>query len=198
MQEQLDGVWVNLGVDVYQQTSPEALKPSIGLRPGGERPDIEKHLPVLFAAFYESIAAHSRLGLNVVVDIGHHEAHSTRLHLLEDSIYRLNGLPVLMVGVRCPLPTILERRKCSHPGREDYVQCDADGRVPASILAWQHAVHNPGIYDLEVDTSALSPDAVVARIGTMLRDGLPGPTAAQRIALERSEGDISIETNATR
>ena len=61
MQEQLQGIWLNLGVDAYQQTLPPSLRPSIGLRPGGERPDIEAHLPVLFAALYESVAAHSRL-----------------------------------------------------------------------------------------------------------------------------------------
>jgi len=30
----------------------------------------------LYRALYESIAAHSRVGLNVVVDIGHHNAYA--------------------------------------------------------------------------------------------------------------------------
>ena len=33
-------------------------------------------IPIWFAALYESIAAHSRLGLNVVVDIGHHDSYT--------------------------------------------------------------------------------------------------------------------------
>lgn len=183
MQERLQGIWINLGVDVYQQTSPPTIQPSIGLRPGGERPDIEAHLPVLFAALYESVAAHSRLGLNVVVDIGHHDAYSKRLHLLADSLNRLEGPPVLVVGVRCPLSVIIERRNCTQPGRDGiYVQGNGDSRVPMPILAWQHEVHIPGVYDLEVDTSELSPVAAAMLVETMLRDGVPRPTATERIA----------------
>jgi chloramphenicol 3-O phosphotransferase len=192
MQEQSEGIWVNLGVDAYQCISPPAIRPSIGLRPGGERPDIEAHLPVLFAALYESIAAHSRLGLNVVVDIGHHDAYSKRLHLLADSVGRLHGLPVLMVGVRCPLSAILDRRSVPQPGRPGvYARGDAAGHVPAPILAWQNDVHIPGIYDLDVDTSELSPAAIATSIETMLRDGVPRPTAAERIVQAHAAAGVS-------
>lgn len=102
IQRRLDGVWINLGVDIYRHAAPDWLQPAIGLRPGGERRDIERHLPLLFAGLYESIAAHSRVGLDVVVDIGHHDAHSERLHILQHSARRLVGLPVLLVGVRGP------------------------------------------------------------------------------------------------
>lgn len=182
MQERGEGVWVNLGVDIYQQAVPSALQPSIGLRPGGERPDLEPHLPVLFAALYESIAAHSRLGLNVVVDIGHHDSYTRPLHLLGDCVRRLRGLPVLIVGVRCPIDIILERRSHTHEGREGlYARRGADGRIPEPILRWQDGVHEPGIYDLELDTSALTPEAAAAQIGELLQHGVPKPTAAVRI-----------------
>jgi len=52
--------------------TPEKYLPGIGLRPGGERPDLEPLIMTLYHAMYETIAAHSRLGLNVVVDVGHH------------------------------------------------------------------------------------------------------------------------------
>src|SRR4051794_31604941 len=69
------GVWMNLGVDVFaREVTPLRYRPGIGLRPGGERPDIENMMPTLYAALYESIAAHSRLGLNVVADVCHHDA----------------------------------------------------------------------------------------------------------------------------
>jgi chloramphenicol 3-O phosphotransferase len=77
------------------------------LRPGGERPDLEGLVPQLYAALYESIAAHSRLGLNVVVDVGHHDAYSKPLHILANCARRLVALPVLFVGVLCPIETIL-------------------------------------------------------------------------------------------
>lgn len=183
IQEQLDGIWINLGVDTYLRAVPAALWPAIGLRPGGERPDIEAHLPILFAALYDSVAAHSRLGLNVVVDIGHHDAHSKPLHLLRDSMRRLDGLPVPIVGVRCPLPTVLERRSRPETGREGvYERGGADRPIPAPILAWQEAVHAPGIYDLDLDTSELSPRAAAALIGTTLGEGVPHATAAERLA----------------
>lgn len=152
IQETFDGPWVNLGVDTYtRHIAPKRYSPSIGLRPGGERPDLEPLIAVFYAAMYESIAAHSRLGLNVVVDVGHHDAYSTSLGILADSARRLQGLPVLIVGVRCPVKVIMERRRNTWGGGGS-----ADTPVPRAVRLWQHAVHIPGIYDLEVDTSLLS------------------------------------------
>src|SRR5437660_10391576 len=82
IQDTFDGIWMNLGVHVFKEATPKRFQPGIGLRPGGERPDLEPLLPVLYAAMYESVAAHSRLGLNVVVDIGHHDAYSAPLRIL--------------------------------------------------------------------------------------------------------------------
>src|SRR2546421_5599177 len=76
IQATFDGVWMNLGVDRFMQMTPERYLPGIGLRPGGERPEIEPLVAILYHAMYESIAAHSRLGLNVVVDVGHHDAYA--------------------------------------------------------------------------------------------------------------------------
>ena len=77
------------------RAAPAHLLPAIGLRPGGERPDLEPLVVQLYAALYESIAAHSRLGLDVVVDTGHHDAHSRPLGILPASARRLAGLPAL-------------------------------------------------------------------------------------------------------
>ena len=45
--------------------TPPRYRPGMGLRPGGKRPEIEALIPALYAAFYDSVAAHSRHGLNV-------------------------------------------------------------------------------------------------------------------------------------
>src|SRR5919108_5045783 len=83
IQETFDGPWMNLGVDVHaRHITPERYRPGIGLRPGGERPDLELLVPVFYAALYESVAAHSRLGLNAVVDVGHHDSYATPRHIL--------------------------------------------------------------------------------------------------------------------
>jgi len=94
---------MNLGLDLFKgRVTPPRYQSGIGLRPGGERPDIEAVIPTLYAALYDSVAAHSRQGLNVVVDVGHHDSYSTPLHTLADAARRLDGLPALLVGVRCP------------------------------------------------------------------------------------------------
>lgn len=112
-QASLSGLWVNLGVDASMRSIPERLRPGIGLRPGGERPDLEDTVLLLYAALYESIAAHARLGVNVLADVGHHEPYSKPLHILPGCAMRLSGFPVLWVGVRCPISVIWQRREQS-------------------------------------------------------------------------------------
>ncbi|TKB18515.1 MAG: chloramphenicol phosphotransferase [Mesorhizobium sp.] len=184
IQEMLDGVWVYLGVDAYAQITPPRLRPGIGLRPGGERPDLEVFVPRLYAALYDSIVAHSRLGLNVVTDVGHHDAYSRPLNVLPDCAKRLAGLPVLFVGVRCPIEAILQRRAA---GAADgiYVAGSDEDPMPRPVRLWQEEVHRPGIYDLEIDTSQLGPEACAEAIRQRLIAG-PEPTAFQRLAQMRA------------
>jgi len=151
--------------------------PGMGLRPGGERQDLEPLVQTLYRALYESIAAHSRLGLNVVVDVGHHDAYAVPRRILPDCAQRLSGLPVLFVGVRCQLETIMERRR--HTGWATGSPPDAP--IPRPVRLWQREVHIPGIYDLEVDTSVLGPKDCAAAIRQHLDHGRP-PSAFQRLA----------------
>ena len=177
IQETFDGPWMNLGVDTFKEhVAPQRYSPGIGLRPGGERQDIEPLVPLFYAAMYESIAAHSRLGLNVVVDVGHHDAYAVPRGILADSARRLDGLPVLLVGVRCPIEVITERRRAT--GWD--TGSAADLPVPGAVR-WQSEVHKPGIYDLEIDTSLLSPEECARAIRRHLEDG-PAPSAIQRRA----------------
>ena len=177
IQDTFDGPWMNLGVDVHKSSvMPRRYSPGIGLRPGGERPDLEPLVDRFYAALYESIAAHSRLGLNVVADFGHHDDYSAPRGILADCARRLRGLPALLVGVRCPLPVILERRRATGWG-----ESRSDGFSESGAERWQREVHKPGIYDLEVDTSAMSPAQCAQAILDRLAAG-PPPTAAQRLA----------------
>jgi len=181
MQETFDGPWLNLGVDAFSRhVTPPRYWPGIGLRPGGERPDIEALIPALYAAFYDSVAAHARQGLNVVVDVGHHDAYSVPLNVLPNAARRLRGLPALLVGVRCPLEVIMRRRDAGQPGEVRYATSGPGGQIPEPVLRWQRHVHQPGIYDLEVDTSVLSPEAAASLIRERLAG--PAPTAFRRLA----------------
>src|SRR5204863_305168 len=82
--------------------------------------------PALYAAMYESVAAHSRAGFNVVVDVGHHDRT-----VLADCARRLVGLPVLFVGVRCPIEVIVERRNAGQAGREGEYLTAPTTEIPA-------------------------------------------------------------------
>lgn len=177
IQDTFDGLWMNLGVDRFMSMTPARYLPGIGLRPGGEREDLEPIIQLLYRAMYESIAAHSRLGLNVVVDVGHHDAYAKPRGILPDCARRLSGLPALFVGVRCPLEVIMERRRSTGWNAD----LPADAPVPNPIRLWQKEVHIPGIYDLEVDTSVQSPEECAAMIRGYLDQG-PLPSAFQRLA----------------
>lgn len=173
MQAELDGHWINLGVDVINRALPSKLVPGIGLRPGGERPDLEPLLPALYFALYDSIAAHARQGLNVVADLGHHDFYSQSLNLLPQCLARLEGLDVLIVGVTCDLETIMARRNAQPDGYA------AGPGVPAPVQRWQDAVHQPGIYDLVVDGGGAVPVALAAIIAALANP--PRPSAMERL-----------------
>ncbi len=182
VQEAFDGLWMNLGVDVYLRATPERYRPGIGLRPGGERPTLEPLIQQMYASLYESIAAHSRMGVNVIAEFGHHDRYSRPLGILPGCARRLAGLPVLFVGVRCPIDVIMARRNA---GQSDnpvtYETGTAELPVPPAVQRFQDAVHIPGIYDKEVDTAVLSPVECAALIRGWLDDGIPSPSAFDRL-----------------
>lgn len=177
IQETFEGAWMNLGVDVFMRATPRKHQPGMGLRPGEAGHPVAPLVPVLMAAAYESIAAHSRCGLNVVVDVGHHDAA-----VLADCARRLDGLPVLFVGVRCPIEVIMARRAASEAGH--YLVGATGDAVPEPVRRWQEQVHGPWSYDLEVDTSALDPGECARLIRRRLEGG-PAPSVFSRIAGER-------------
>jgi chloramphenicol 3-O phosphotransferase len=56
--------------------------------------------------------------------------------------------------------------------------------VPDPVRKWQYEVHIPGIYDLEVDTSELSPKVCADVIRQYLENGIKIPTAFQQLAAQ--------------
>jgi len=176
IQETFDGPWMSLGADTaILAMTPPRYRPGIGLRPGGERPDLEEFVVRACAALFDSIAAHSRQGLNVVVDLGLHDGYSEPRGIAADGARRLAGLPVLFVGVRCPVGAIMQRRDAGQPGGERaYARSGPGGEIPGPVLRWQEAVHRLGPYDLEVDTSLLTAEECAAAIRSRLDAGPPG------------------------
>jgi chloramphenicol 3-O phosphotransferase len=175
IQATFDGLWLNLGVDAFSRgITPARHLPGIGLRPGGERPDLEPFLRALFDALYESVIAQSRLGLNVVVDVGHHDDYSSPLGILDRVSQRLRDLPAYFVGVRCPLESIMDRRAAEEGvGPGCYLTRGLDGEIPDPVLRWERAVHDPGMYDAEVDTGEMSPEQCAEAIEARILRGPP-------------------------
>jgi chloramphenicol 3-O phosphotransferase len=183
IQQTFDGLWINLGVDVYFRATPKRYWPGIGLRPGGEGPTLEPLVKQMYAALYESIAAHSRLGLNVVAEFGHHDWYTQPLGILPDAARRLAGLPVLFVGVRCPIDVVMARRNAGQTANPvNYETGTVEEPIPITVQRFQDAVHVPGIYDLEVDTSLLNPAECAARIRERLEAGISSPSAFDKLA----------------
>lgn len=181
IQDGFDGVWMNLGIDKLKKATPERFQPGIGLRPGGERPDLEPLVKTLYLALYGSIAAHSRLGVNVVVDATHHDSYSQPMGILPACAAVVSDQPVLFVGVRCPLDVIMQRRMATWGSGYN-----ADGSIPPPIKRWQDAVHHLD-YDLEVDTSLATPDECATLIAERLDRGLPA-TRFARLAHSEAQG----------
>jgi chloramphenicol 3-O phosphotransferase len=169
LQERGAGPWMNLGVDTSTSQLPETLRPGIGLRPGGERPELEELVVMLYGALWEAIAAHARLGLNVVVDVGLHESYSKPRDVRCDGARRLQGLPVLFVGVHCPLVVIGERRANTW-GQT----LSGETELSEAVRRWQVDVHEGLVYDLEVDTAQLTPAQCADRVAVRIAHGPPG------------------------
>jgi chloramphenicol 3-O phosphotransferase len=131
-------------------------------------------VPILYAALWESVAAHARLGLNVVVDVGLYD-----IAIAADAARRLDGIPVLFVGLRCDLETIMQRRRAA--AEHVYAVASEGEPVPEPVLRWQHEVHAHWTYDLDVDTSTQTPDQSAAEIRRRLDEG-PPPDAFARVA----------------
>src|ERR1700735_314984 len=106
LQGSSDVLWLTFGVDAMAAVTPARLRPGIGLRPGGERPDLEDGVVVLFDALYAAVAAWSRAGCCVVVDVGHHDDYSRPLGILTRTAATLRDVPAYFVGVRCPVKEI--------------------------------------------------------------------------------------------
>ncbi|MCV9885620.1 chloramphenicol phosphotransferase CPT family protein [Metabacillus halosaccharovorans] len=175
IQDNFKGVWMNLGVDHLMKMTPDAYQPGIGLRPGGERPDLEPVIERLYIAMYESIASFSRAGINVVVDVGHHDGYSTSLDILKKCAMILEGYPAYLIGVHCPIEIIMKRRLTTWN-----IGYTPDGNIPKPVKLWQKLVHEPGIYDLEVDTSILSSAECANLIRKRIKLG-PMPTSFEEI-----------------
>jgi chloramphenicol 3-O phosphotransferase len=128
-------------------------------------------------AFHDMIAAASRAGQKVIVD------HIMFLDppILQDCIWRLNGLPVLFVGLQ-PSPDVLLDRIGSReikvpPDFAETIGAEAASRVATNLrrlTPWfVSAINDNDCFDLVADSSASSPEEICDQIERRLAEG-PG------------------------
>ncbi len=171
IQNTFDGVWMLLGVDAMVEATPARYRPGLGLRPGGERPDLEPLVETTSLALYDALACFSRRGLNVVADIGHHDSYSQPMRLLWRCLTLVADLPVLLVGLRCEPGEMVERRRAAgYSTAKEHVEL------------WDACVHSPGIYDLEFDTSISTPSCCCDAIRRRLAEDRPSEALRRILA----------------
>lgn len=109
----------------------------------------------VISGMHHCIATLAASGNNVIVD---HVLQERAW--LNDCIRLFDGLPVLFVGVRCPLEVLEQRER------------ERGDRAAGTARYQFDTIHANGIYDVEVDTSALSPLECAAMIrNVLLRNG---------------------------
>ncbi len=129
-----------------------------------------------FAVMHEWIAAASRAGCNVVLD---HLA-MTDPALLQDLVWRLEGLPVLFVCLKPPYAVLEQRvanRTMDKPLPVDLLGEDAVRKIVDRLdrlRPWFYeAVYANDLCDLEIDSDRHNPEEICAMIEARLAEG-PG------------------------
>src|SRR5262249_31783979 len=147
LQDKLDELYLHVELDVFLRMVP----PGGWQREGGAvmtLPEQGRGLETafgplcqtLFSGFHRSLAALGSSGNHLVVDDVLIERR-----WLREALEALSPYPVCFVGVRCPVEVAEDRERA----RGDRIVGTARGQY--------EQVHAHGLYDVEVDTSLLTP-----------------------------------------
>ena len=168
LQARLDGAWLGVGIDTVVFALPKQYLDQplwsevfryVDAEPGADAPfriETGELGQQLVEGLHRMVASLADAGLSVIVD-----------HVLlepewvADLARRLATHEVLFVGVRCPREVVVERERA----RRD--------RTIGQAAAQVDVVHRAGGYDLEVDTSVLSPEAAADVIARAVEAGMP-------------------------
>ncbi|MDC5857462.1 chloramphenicol phosphotransferase CPT family protein [Vibrio europaeus] len=159
--------------DVYLHVSVDTYLSQIAQCDLSNAPLMEERLPYIVNGFHESAAAIARAGNNVIVDYVLQQPE-----WLDACVKAFEGLPVLFVGVHCPLE-VLEAREVSR----------GDRKQGAARFQFNR-VHSHRTYDLELDTSSLSVEACVSEIIAYIESGSKS-SAFERL---RAQSEIRKQT----
>lgn len=105
---------------------------------------------------YASFATLATAGINLIVDDAIYDPQ-----VLRSAVLRLAELPVLFVGLHCPVEEAMRREQ---------VRGD---RAPGGAAIFHGLVHRHGCYDLEIDTAQASPAECAKQIRQALTQRHP-------------------------
>lgn len=131
------------GATVYSQ----GVLTEVRIGPGGLK---------LLAGMYRSIAALAEAGIDVIVDAVIYDRRE-----LKAAVEALAGCCVLFVGLKLPRAVAEQRER------------ERGDRGPGGAMAFYDLVHARAIYDLELDTSLMSPLECAQRIKQTLQQEPP-------------------------
>lgn len=163
LQKQLEAPYLDAGIDTFMGMLPgrffkRPLWDGV-LRTAIEAGDLGHRL---FSGMHQSIERLARAGSNVIAD-----------HILIERAWAdelaglLAPLPAYLIGLHCPLEIAQARER-------------ARGDRTLGSAAMQHPViHRYATYDLELDTSDLSPETCAARVVELFKSGRPPRGFAQ-------------------
>jgi chloramphenicol 3-O phosphotransferase len=170
LQERLDDLYLHVQLDVFLR-----MVPSYGWeREGGAvmTPPQQEHgllvefgplCQTVFSGFHSSLAALASAGNNLIVDDVLLEPR-----WLREAVEALASHEVCFVGVHCPVDIAEERERAR------------DDRIVGTARGQYNLAHAHGIYDVEVDTSILTPEACAERILETQQQS-PRPSAFERL-----------------
>ncbi len=179
LQDIMEGYYIRTGIDHVLEAAPEKMHAmSDGHHPsttegflwvfphGGTQVAEIRIGPAalrLCAGMYASAAAFATTGNDVIIDDVLFDSR-----VLAAAVTTLHPFTVLFVGVHCPMGVAEKRERA----RGD--------RAQGLVKAHYDRVHAHGIYDLDIDTSILTPLACATQIKERLLKG-PAPNAVQRL-----------------
>ncbi len=168
LQAIMDGPYLHVPVDSFAAMAPGPEK--VG-EPGS--PEWQAAFNRLLTGFHRSLAALAGAGNNLIVD--HVLVQGVEPEWwLRECVEALTPFRAYLVGVHCPLAE-LQRRE----------QARGDRNAGLAEFQWSR-VHRHGVYDLEVDTSVLSPEQCALAVKEMVeREGEPQALASLRALLSR-------------
>ena len=174
LQEQFEEPWQHMALDQYRDglparyrglNSPDGTSGQRGLNVVTVQPgDGEAFTQVRFGedgrkmlrGMRRGIAAMATAGMNVLIDDIILEPE-----FLQDYLSVMNGIRLYFVGVHCP-PEVIATREAARPGR-----------FPGTAVGHFGVCHAHRHYDVEIDTSAESPESCADRVIARVNAGPP-------------------------